>query len=52
VKLSDTPGQITHGAPPLGADSAAVLRDLLGLSEAEIERLESAGVIKPADQPV
>ncbi|HYA17321.1 MAG TPA: CoA transferase [Bryobacteraceae bacterium] len=52
VKLSDTPGAITHGAPPLGADSAAVLRDLLGLSEAEIERLESAGVIKPAGQPV
>ena len=52
VRLSETPGRIARGAPPLGADSAAVLRDLLGTSDAEIERLESAGVIKPTGQPV
>jgi CoA:oxalate CoA-transferase len=46
VKLSDTPGRITHAASPLGADSASVLRDILGKSEDEVARLQNSGVIK------
>jgi crotonobetainyl-CoA:carnitine CoA-transferase CaiB-like acyl-CoA transferase len=30
VRLSDTPGSVRSAAPLLGADSTAVLRDLLG----------------------
>jgi crotonobetainyl-CoA:carnitine CoA-transferase CaiB-like acyl-CoA transferase len=31
VKLSDTPGRVTKAASPLGADSADVLREFLGI---------------------
>ena len=46
VKLSATPGRTTTGAAPLGSDSATVLRDVLGISKTEIQRLEETGVIK------
>jgi CoA:oxalate CoA-transferase len=46
VKLSANPGRTTTGAPPLGADSAAVLSEVLGASAEEIRRLEADGVIK------
>lgn len=38
--------QLPASAPPaLGADTKAVLEDLLGLAPAELERLEAAGVV-------
>jgi crotonobetainyl-CoA:carnitine CoA-transferase CaiB-like acyl-CoA transferase len=46
VKLSATPGRTTTAASPLGADSAAVLREILGVAETEVERLRQIGVIK------
>ncbi|ADP80719.1 CoA transferase [Pseudofrankia inefficax] len=39
-------------APRLGADTAAVLSEALGLSDAEIGRLAGAGVIAATDGPV
>lgn len=44
-KLSATPGKVRHAGPSLGADTRAVLQDLLGLDVAELERLESNGVL-------
>lgn len=43
-RLSETPGRIGHtpGAP--GADTDAVLRELLGLSESELAALRAAGI--------
>ena len=43
--LSETPGEITRAAPTLGADNREVLRDLLGLSDAEYERYRSLGAM-------
>jgi crotonobetainyl-CoA:carnitine CoA-transferase CaiB-like acyl-CoA transferase len=48
-KLSDTPGRIRHAGPRLGQDTAAVLRELAGLNDAEIDALARAGVIRLAD---
>jgi crotonobetainyl-CoA:carnitine CoA-transferase CaiB-like acyl-CoA transferase len=45
VKLSQSPSEITTAARPLGADSATVLRELLGMNEEEIRRLQGAGVV-------
>jgi crotonobetainyl-CoA:carnitine CoA-transferase CaiB-like acyl-CoA transferase len=49
VKLSATPayagGIIDRGAPCYGEDNAAILRDYLGMTEDEIERLAANGVI-------
>ncbi len=45
VKLSQSPSDITTAARPLGADSEAVLSELLGMNEEEIRRLRGAGVI-------
>lgn len=39
VKLSRTPGEIRRPAPLFGEDNLYVLRDVLGLDDAEIERL-------------
>jgi crotonobetainyl-CoA:carnitine CoA-transferase CaiB-like acyl-CoA transferase len=47
-RLSDTPGRVESLGPVLGADSAAVLRDLLEVSEAELEDLRARGVVGPA----
>jgi crotonobetainyl-CoA:carnitine CoA-transferase CaiB-like acyl-CoA transferase len=38
-------GQIRRGPPCLGEDTRAVLRELLGLDEAELAALEEAGVL-------
>ncbi|WP_245849130.1 CaiB/BaiF CoA transferase family protein [Mycobacterium palustre] len=43
--LSETPGMIRHLGPRLGADTEAVLRERLGLDDAELGRLRDAGVI-------
>ena len=43
--LCETPPRFERAAPLLGADTAAVLHDLLGLDEAEIDTLEQAGVL-------
>ncbi len=43
--LSATPGVQDRAAPCLGADTHDILRDLLGMSEAEIAALDAAGTI-------
>jgi crotonobetainyl-CoA:carnitine CoA-transferase CaiB-like acyl-CoA transferase len=45
VRLSDTPGAVRRPAPLLGEHTAEVLRESLGLDEAEITRLRDAGAI-------
>ena len=45
-RLSRTPGAIHRAGPDLGADTAAVLRDLLALGDAELQSLVAQGVIK------
>ena len=45
VRLSATPGSVRTPAPMLGQHTDEVLRDLLGLSEAEIAALRSAGAV-------
>ncbi len=37
LRLSRTPGAIRGGPPAIGADTRDVLRDLLGMTEAEID---------------
>lgn len=44
-KLSATPGAVRHAGPGLGADTWAVLQDLLGLEPDELKRLEADGVL-------
>lgn len=43
--LTETPGAIAHSGGNLGADNVAIYGDYLGLSIAELERLEAEGVI-------
>ncbi|MFC1989525.1 CaiB/BaiF CoA transferase family protein [Chloroflexota bacterium] len=38
-RLSETPGQVRHHAPLLGQDNDYVYRELLGMSEEEMDRL-------------
>jgi crotonobetainyl-CoA:carnitine CoA-transferase CaiB-like acyl-CoA transferase len=45
VRLSDTPGAVRRPAPLLGEHTAEVLRERLGLDDAEISRLRDAGAI-------
>ena len=49
AKLSETPaysgGPIDRGAPCYGEDNHAILRDYLGYSDADIERLERENII-------
>jgi crotonobetainyl-CoA:carnitine CoA-transferase CaiB-like acyl-CoA transferase len=45
VQLSETPGEVTKAAPLLGADSADVLRDVLGYPLERIASLMAARVI-------
>jgi crotonobetainyl-CoA:carnitine CoA-transferase CaiB-like acyl-CoA transferase len=45
VRLSATPGAVRTAAPVLGADTVAVLRDDLGLSDADLAELATAGVL-------
>ena len=44
-KFSETPGGVWRGAPWLGQDNHEVFADLLGLSDARLEELRSAGII-------
>ena len=44
-KMSKTPGKIDYPAPFLGQHNVSVLTDMLGYSEAEINRLADEGVI-------
>jgi CoA:oxalate CoA-transferase len=45
IKLGDNAPELAHYPPALGADTAAVLRDVLGLSEREIAGLVRAKAI-------
>jgi CoA:oxalate CoA-transferase len=45
LKLSRTPGRIRGGPPPIGRDTRSVLRDLLGLSDAEIDAEFARGAV-------
>ena len=44
-QLSDTPGETRWPGPPVGAHNREVYGELLGLDEAELARLQAAGVI-------
>ena len=44
IKLSDSPSDVVR-SPLLGEHTTEILRDLLGLSQAEIEALEADGVL-------
>jgi crotonobetainyl-CoA:carnitine CoA-transferase CaiB-like acyl-CoA transferase len=46
ARFDETPAKVKALAPFLGADNAAVLRDL-GYSDADVERLRSDGVLGP-----
>ena len=45
VRLSETPGSVRTPSPMLGEHTTEVLRDLLGLSAADVDALRGAGVI-------
>jgi len=47
-RLSDTPGAIGWAGRALGADTDAVLTELLGLTAEEVDKLRTEGVIGPA----
>jgi crotonobetainyl-CoA:carnitine CoA-transferase CaiB-like acyl-CoA transferase len=51
IKLSDTPAPKPTPAPLLGEHSRDCLRSLLGLEEAELDRLTCSGVIAQAAVP-
>jgi crotonobetainyl-CoA:carnitine CoA-transferase CaiB-like acyl-CoA transferase len=44
-RFSATPGAVTHLGPALGADNAAVYRELLGLDSGQLDELREQGVI-------
>lgn len=44
-RLSETPGSIRHAGHRVGQDTRQVLAEVAGFSEAELDRLEGAGVI-------
>jgi crotonobetainyl-CoA:carnitine CoA-transferase CaiB-like acyl-CoA transferase len=44
-RLSATPGRVTRSGGRVGQDTRAVLRDLLSLTETEIDSLQAAGAI-------
>lgn len=44
-RLSDTPGEVRHAGPELGADTEPVLEEWLGISGERIESLRKGGVI-------
>jgi crotonobetainyl-CoA:carnitine CoA-transferase CaiB-like acyl-CoA transferase len=47
VKLSETPGSVRDPAPLLGQHTDVVLREYLGMGEADIAALRQAGAIGP-----
>jgi crotonobetainyl-CoA:carnitine CoA-transferase CaiB-like acyl-CoA transferase len=44
--LSRTPGRITRSSPTLGGDTAYVLENMLGYSQARVEQLVALGVLQ------
>jgi crotonobetainyl-CoA:carnitine CoA-transferase CaiB-like acyl-CoA transferase len=48
VRLSETPGAVRTPSPGLGEHTAETLRDLLGLSDEEVERLIRDRVVQQA----
>jgi crotonobetainyl-CoA:carnitine CoA-transferase CaiB-like acyl-CoA transferase len=44
-RFSRTPGRIERGAPVLGSDNETVYKGVLGLTDAELEKLAKEGVI-------
>jgi formyl-CoA transferase len=50
-RLTATPGAIHHAGGDLGADTATVLTELLGLDAGELQRLAARGVIGGERQP-
>jgi len=44
-RLSETPGQVKHLGPSLGSSTDDILRDLLGLSVEDIDKLKKNGVV-------
>jgi crotonobetainyl-CoA:carnitine CoA-transferase CaiB-like acyl-CoA transferase len=44
-RLSGTPGRVRHAGGEVGDDTAAVLREVLGLGEEDIERLKADRII-------
>ena len=44
VRLSNTPGAVRTPSPRLGEHTAETLKSLLGLPDAEVQRLIAAGV--------
>jgi hypothetical protein len=53
-RLTDTPGEVRHAGRAIGQDTRDVLREVAGLTEAEVAALETAGVIscEPAALPL
>ncbi|MBI3937799.1 MAG: CoA transferase [Betaproteobacteria bacterium] len=51
-RLSETPGRIRHTGRHIGQDTRRVLKELAGLSDAEIDRLTAARVVhcEPRDE--
>jgi len=47
-RMSDTPGKVRHPGPRLGENTDDVLREVLGLSDARLKELHTAGVIEPS----
>ena len=47
-RLSETPGGVGWAGPALGADTDAVLTELLGLRGEQVEKLRADGVIGKA----
>jgi crotonobetainyl-CoA:carnitine CoA-transferase CaiB-like acyl-CoA transferase len=43
--LSETPGRVDHLGRALGADNAAVYRELLGIDDDKLAAIRSAGII-------
>jgi crotonobetainyl-CoA:carnitine CoA-transferase CaiB-like acyl-CoA transferase len=51
VQLSGTPASIRRGAPPLGADTADILRERLGYDSDRIDRLAGTGAVSLGAAP-
>jgi len=49
--LTGTPGRTPWAGGAIGRDNERVLRDLVGLSEAELRAYTEAGAIEPAEDP-
>ncbi len=45
IRLSETPVQYRHAPPRLGQHSNEILHELLGLKDADIDRLRMAGIV-------